>query len=536
MMKKMMQKARAKILDIIYKRPLLLCCACFILGVIAFSSAFGVQVTILICALIALLTLFIFKPISIAFIIAFLIGCGSVLFSLSNYYEFDSEKHSIVGVVTNFNSNNNSATIKTLQIDHVNNAKNLRMTIYPAEGESVDAEAGADMPELMYGDVVSFVGKISPPRSSNIYGGFDEFHYYMARGFDARTYTTPIGLEVLEHNYNPYLINANSFDSFMARTPVPIIQNYVSKAAFTCRQYIRMACDANFIGDDSKLLQGILLGDTKGFSDDFYADVKDAGASHIVAMSGEHVSVIVVIITFLIQWFFYRRLSANIASLFTIIIFFLIMDYTPSFARAIIMSTLMLVSFVLNKRYDVLTSFAVSACVIMLFSPFAIFDISFIISFLSVMTIIIFATPITQIWSGFRHKVLATIIIGICAQLGTTLPIAYYFNSFNLNSIISTFFLTPLVAIVLVFGYANMVLCAFIWHVGSISCYATSIFIVIIRKIIELSGDYLPFNYKVSPPGVSFIIIYIAAMIVIYYLINDFVRYLKSKRGQSFYW
>lgn len=211
--------------------------------------------------------------------------------------------------------------------------------------------------------------------------------------------------------------------------------------------------------DASALMKGILLGEKTDFTEEMESNLSLAGVSHIAAVSGLHLNILFgALCGFLGFMRVHRKFAAGI-TLPAILLFAAVTGFTPSVCRAAIMLALCLLALLFKKQYDSLTALFVSAFIILTVNPYALFGISFILSFSSTLSIILLYKRINSIFKGLSEKsiilkgILASISLSAAAFIGTAPFIAYYFGVVTFASFIANILIIPLCTPIFIFGY-----------------------------------------------------------------------------------
>ncbi|MBE7017345.1 MAG: DNA internalization-related competence protein ComEC/Rec2 [Ruminococcaceae bacterium] len=155
-----------------------------------------------------------------------------------------------------------------------------------------------------------------------------------------------------------------------------------------------------FPEDVAPLMKALLTGDKAELYDNdlLYVSLKKAGMSHIIAVSGMHVSFIISLIALI--WG-RRRMTAFIG--IPLVWFFAaMMGFTPSVTRASLMITLLLISPILRRENDSPTSLSAALLVLLIINPKSIGNLSLQLSFAS-MAGIILITP--RIYSAISEHI-----------------------------------------------------------------------------------------------------------------------------------
>lgn len=264
--------------------------------------------------------------------------------------------------------------------------------------------------------------------SSNEEKGLDSQAYYNSKGIYARGFI-----------YEYENININK---------IPNNQKPKYFHALKIRKSIISAIRIILPEDCASLICGVLLSDKQGMSENIKNDFRTIGVSHILSVSGLHVSIIG---QFLLSIFlllkFPRKLSA-ILSCFGIGFFMLITGFLPSVVRAGIMCILYFISLVFDRESDSLNSLGLAVLIITIANPLAAGDIGLLLSFTSTLGLIILNPKIFNILKSkteginfipkrLLNSINSTLSTTISAMLFTTPLSLMVFGEISIISIVS---------------------------------------------------------------------------------------------------
>lgn len=197
--------------------------------------------------------------------------------------------------------------------------------------------------------------------------------------------------------------------------------------------------------DADGLMQAMLLGRREGLPGALRFVYNHVGASHVLALSGLHVSVLFLLVNALflrvVGWPWARRcVSAVIVALLWVYV--LLTGWPPSLVRAAVMVSLFAVGLVRQSGTFSWHTLGLAAFAVLLFTPSALWSVSFQLSFSAVAGILLFyrqsagmmraALPVRWLWGG--------VLLSFAAQLGCTPLIACHFHTFSPSSV----FFSPL--------------------------------------------------------------------------------------------
>ncbi len=185
------------------------------------------------------------------------------------------------------------------------------------------------------------------------------------------------------------------------------------------------------------------------------ARYRRSGTSHIMALSGMHMGIVLLLAWWLFLPFAVVNRGHLVSSLLAIVaiwMFAFVAGLGDSILRAAWMFTLLQLALVFSKRYGSLNSLCTTLIIMLCCDPFAVYDLGFQLSFLSVATIITIGGPIvskarTHIW--LLDVVVNSLIISCIATITVTPLVSHYFGYVALLSPFATLLLLPTLTVII---------------------------------------------------------------------------------------
>ncbi len=192
---------------------------------------------------------------------------------------------------------------------------------------------------------------------------------------------------------------------------------------------------------------GILTGNRSGIDSQTLSYFSAAGLGHILAVSGLHIGFLISAIMILM-----KKLSAKIKvpiAAAIMVLYAVFAGFSASVLRAAIMSSIGMITIINGQRSDLLNNLSLAFSVLLAFSPFALFDAGFIMSFSAVFGIACFGNIFNRMLQKIRvPRFLASAIsVSAAAQLGITPCLLFYFHSLPLYSVLANIVLMPLITL-----------------------------------------------------------------------------------------
>ncbi|NOY52638.1 MAG: DNA internalization-related competence protein ComEC/Rec2 [Deltaproteobacteria bacterium] len=237
---------------------------------------------------------------------------------------------------------------------------------------------------LRYGDRICLRGRFLPPRNYGNPGAFDYAGYLARKGVRLTAATTANHVGILKRNRgNPLvagvLAQKRAFHDFIGK-----ILN----------------------GEVGSLLPALIVGDRSGLGENLRRRFADAGAAHLLAISGLHVGFAVLFFYTLLLLFFRLLLPlrllrqsrfwcipsrlASIGSLIFLVYYVILSGGRTATIRAAIMIGVFLLSRILERSRDLLHTLLIAAFVILLWSPASCFAVDFQLSFAAVTAMVLY--------------------------------------------------------------------------------------------------------------------------------------------------
>ncbi len=207
----------------------------------------------------------------------------------------------------------------------------------------------------------------------------------------------------------------------------------------------------DYLNNFNGLYKALIMGDKNNIPSDIYESFQYNGISHLLAISGMHLQIIILLINKVINKLNCNSLIKNMVIILFILFFLFLTNYTSSLLRAGLLYLLMMFNQKCNFFNNNIIVLIYVLIILGIIKPLIIFDIGFIYSFLCTMALFL-----TKMSGSFFKKLLLTSITTFIATLPFTLYLNYQVNILGIfiNLIMVPFlsvFLFPLMLITLIF-------------------------------------------------------------------------------------
>ena len=373
--------------------------------------------------------------------------------------------------------------------------------------------------DINYGDRVRFKSRIRYPRNFNNPGGFDYKTYLALKGILV-TASIKDGRKIVKVGET---------------TPNPFL-----KAVEKRRMQIRKFLTIHFRSPAAEIAKALILGEKSGIPKELREKFSAAGVAHILAISGLHCGIVALVCFFLIKNILKcstrLMLSTDISkisaflTLIPVITYCFIAGHGVATIRATIMVITYLISIIIGREEDLWNPLAIAAFLILIFSPSSLFDISFQLSFISVIAILYFtprfSTPLFQPqdplelppprWKKTIRKITLFLIVTISAIIGTAPLAALYFNRFSPWGFLTNLIIIPLVGFLVVpLGLLASLLLFVYQPLAILIAHIMQPLIILSTSIVELFNQLPYADYRTATPTLLEILLFYLGIILL---------------------
>lgn len=276
-------------------------------------------------------------------------------------------------------------------------------------------------------------------------GHFDYVRWLHAHGFRAQTF-------VYYSNWQPAKVNLKSL-SLMSRMRLFAMQK---RQILVHQLRLHNSKDA-----PSAVVAAMVLGDKHALSKELKNDYSISGASHILALSGLHLSIIYFVLTLITGIRKRRHWLPQAVILMAIWTYVMLVGMSASVVRSAVMLSIYSLCIVAGRDNASLNTLSLAAIVLTIANPLCVWDVGFQLSFMSVLAILIFYNPFYQLLSAVRtaswpifiarpiHYLWSMVSVSLAAQIGTAPLVAYYFGRFPCYFLLSNFIVIPCATLII---------------------------------------------------------------------------------------
>ena len=320
---------------------------------------------------------------------------------------------------------------KTMAVDLLLPDKDRRVKAY------IYKEVGSQ--SLLPGDAIVIRTRIEPADSLSL-GTFDYGRYLHVQGFAGRCFVRSGDWQRTEGVWNK-LPHLERLRIHALRWRHKLIVRYHSLASGNADAY--------------GVLTAMTLGDKRALSQEMRDTYSQAGASHVLALSGLHMGILYALLSLFILPA-RRKTMAQLTMVLLFWTFALLTGLSMSVVRSALMLSVATVFSMRNGSRAPLNVLALAALTILIVNAYALFDVGFQLSFLSVLSILLIMPLLEHFWpEGFllRHRMIKVVwsllAVGLAAQIGVAPLIAYYFGRLPVYFLLTNIVVIPMAYLVL---------------------------------------------------------------------------------------
>tara|TARA_R110002073_G_scaffold279026_1_gene442968 strand:- start:226605 stop:228509 length:1905 start_codon:yes stop_codon:yes gene_type:complete len=335
-----------------------------------------------------------------------------------------------------------------------------------------------------------------------------------------------------QFNYSNYLERQQvyrqisvAYDDFLMVKSKP---NSLKGLAHQLRVNINESLIKNgFTGDELAIVNALLLGQRQEISKELLENYSKAGAIHILAVSGLHVGIILLIISVFLSPLKRLKHGKNIRLILTILLlwaFAFIAGMSASVIRAVTMFTALSIGIAANRKHSIYKNLIISMFFLLLLNPYYLFQVGFQLSYLAVFFIVWIQPIIYGVWKPRLKGVdyfWQLFTVSMAAQIGV-LPLSlYYFHQFPGLFFVANLAIIPVLGLILGMGIGVILL--------SLMSVLPSVLATIYQNVIEWMNQLIAWVAMQESFVFQDISFSMAFVLVTYLLIVFSFRWIEAK-------
>jgi competence protein ComEC len=321
-----------------------------------------------------------------------------------------------------------------------------RATSHPVTGNIAVSVIG-DMPDVARGDTVQVSGSLRAIRSFCNPGGFDYERFMALQGVHVRLTSQSKNVVLVSRAVGEWSAGLERARHVLLSEMTGALQGYSSDAV--------------------AVFKALTMGDRTGIRPNLQEAFNRSGVAHVLSISGVHIGMVAVVgfgIGFrVLAWTPFLRRRGWVHRGAALIALCLVLGYgglsglSAATQRAMLMTSVFLLTYWVGRRHDWLNTLAVAALVVVVVFPPALFRVSFQLSFAAVATMLVGLrlSPLhppepAALWRRWASRLHASVWVSVLAILGTLPLVLRYFNLFSLVGPLTNLAVVPLTGMIVV--------------------------------------------------------------------------------------
>ena len=261
--------------------------------------------------------------------------------------------------------------------------------------------------------------------------------------------------------------------------------------------------EQNVGGEAGKLSSALLLGTRDHLSGDTSLHFRRAGVSHLLALSGLHVSILIAALELFLRCLKCPKSLRSITVFVIAFCYLFLTGASPSTARAVLMLGVLTLGYYCRTDYDPFTSVSVVLAILLLISPNAVLDIGLWLSFVAAGSILIFLPAFESVQDFLYERLtisprlikaisgsITAVIVGLAANLALLYLQARFFGELSLGSAPATLLLSVPTTLLLILSVISLA----IPYVGFVTAFVGKIMLDVTEWFSNINGILMSLN------------------------------------------
>ncbi|MEX6690466.1 ComEC/Rec2 family competence protein [Danxiaibacter flavus] len=287
---------------------------------------------------------------------------------------------------------------------------------------------------IAYGSRVVLHKKVQPIMNSGNPGAFDYKRYCLLQDIAGQVFVTEKDYRILPGNAGSRL---SRFLFAMRDNSIRIIKQFIPG------------------NNEQGVAEALLIGYRYDLDKDLVQAYSNTGVVHVIAISGLHLGMIYGLLVWVLSLLPSKNSTRWIKAILILAIlwlFTLIAGGAPSILRSAVMFSFIVIGQGISRRTNMYNSLAGSAFCLLVFNPFMLWDVGFLLSYSAVTSIVLFMKPVYNLFN-FENKILDKIwqlsAVSLAAQILTLPLVIYYFHQLPLLFLVTNLVVVPLSGFIL---------------------------------------------------------------------------------------
>lgn len=347
---------------------------------------------------------------------------------------------------------------------------------YPVDGRVLlTLKNSANRQRLSCGDTIRTTASLALPQGPRNFGGMDMRFYYFTKGIVATAFSNT-GVCFIEPGKKSILDRILELREKSTSTLVALIG-----------------------AENGALAASMLHGGTQSMTPNVLSDFRTAGIAHLLAVSGLHVGLLIGALLFLLRRFS-LKLQFTAAACF-LIIYSIYTAFSEATVRASIMALSFLLSELLLRRPDSLSSLALAFLLILAVSPFSLFSAGFQLSFSAVLGLLLLYPPIKALLLSLPEPAADALSVSVSASISTMPVSAAHFKSLPMLAVFANLLAVPLASLAILPAFGALLIYPVLPKTAAFAASITGVTLNMMRTVAALASK--PGSLTIAAPSLG---------------------------------
>ncbi|MCK5471696.1 ComEC/Rec2 family competence protein [Candidatus Gracilibacteria bacterium] len=352
------------------------------------------------------------------------------------------------------------------------------------------------LPEYFYGDELRLRGKLQTPFES------DEFSY--------RDYLDRFGIRSVM-----YYSQIEKISEVSVNPPLKRGVNYLFSQLFAFKKKFEEKINQVFPEPHASFEAGLLIGSRRGIPEKVLENFNATGLTHIIAISGYNIALVIALITALFGSFVPRRFQFPLAVVF-VATFTLLVGANPAVVRAAVMGLLAFYALTHGRQYHAGLAIMFTAAVMIFVNPkILLHDVSFQLSFAAVAGLLFVSPLLEKYFEKIPNKfaIRESLLLTLSAQITAVPLIVFYFDRLSLVSPLANILVAPAIPLAMLLGFIAVAIGAIYLPAGILIGFLAYSLLSYILWIAEWGAKLPGASVEVGFFGIVFVVVYYLGLV-----------------------
>lgn len=303
-----------------------------------------------------------------------------------------------------------------------------------------------------------------------------------------------------------WIARASSFSSLTIDPPSKFHPRFILQQV---QDMLSDTIDRTFPSSTTEIMKGVLIGIRQDISLDTMDAYSKLGFTHVLAISGLHMTVLVGGLLAIMRGLGFSREISIMATLGFIPAYVILVGAAPSVIRSGIMAAAVLYGHFLNRPRDGLNIWGAALLVMILYDPYQIWDVGFQLSFAVTWGLLTLSSPFQQVIPIKSETIRSLFSVTIAAQLVSFPLTIHYFHQYHVLSFFINLLFVPIYSFIITpLGFIGLLLGLLHPALALIPAHIVSFLLNWINVTLERAALWKIFLFFLSSPPAWWMIMY----------------------------